>query len=53
VSRFLFNPLFWLIAVIVAWLIVITVSIAGNPEGARAHSLGSQLSQHSGELAQG
>jgi hypothetical protein len=52
VSRFLFNPLFWLIAVIIAWLIVITVSIAGNPEGARAHSLGSQLPQHSGEFAE-
>jgi hypothetical protein len=52
VSRFLFNPMFWLIAVIVAWLIVITVSIAGNPEGARARSLESGLTQHSGEFSQ-
>jgi hypothetical protein len=53
VSRFLLNPLFWLLTVIVAWLILITVSIAGNPEGARAHSLGSQqLSQHSGEFSE-
>jgi hypothetical protein len=52
VSRFLFNPLFWLVAVIVAWLILITVSIAGNPEGARAHSLGSPLSQDSSEFSQ-
>ncbi|WP_185845560.1 hypothetical protein [Kibdelosporangium aridum] len=38
-SRFLLNPLFWLVTVIVAWLVLITVSIAGNPEGARAHSM--------------
>ncbi|MET0237149.1 MAG: hypothetical protein ABW224_21040 [Kibdelosporangium sp.] len=51
-SRFLYNPLFWLVAIIVAWLVVITVSIAGNPEGARAHSLGSPLTQDSGEFSQ-
>ncbi|MFB9306085.1 hypothetical protein [Kibdelosporangium philippinense] len=43
-SRFLYNPLFWLVTLIVAWLIVITVSIAGNPEGARAHSM--ETTQH-------
>jgi len=39
VSRFLLNPLFWLVTVLVAWIVVVTMSIASNPEGARAHSL--------------
>ncbi|WP_168211419.1 hypothetical protein [Actinosynnema sp. ALI-1.44] len=38
-SRFWFNPMFWLVTVIVAWLVLITLSIADNPEGARAHSM--------------
>ncbi|CAM4133710.1 hypothetical protein KIPE111705_42220 [Kibdelosporangium persicum] len=38
-SRFLLNPLFWLVTILVAWIVVVTMSIASNPEGARAHSL--------------
>jgi hypothetical protein len=39
VSRLLFNPLFWAIAIILVWLVMITMSIASNPEGARAQTL--------------
>jgi hypothetical protein len=39
VTRLLTNPLFWMLTIILAWLIVITMSIASDPEGARAQSL--------------
>lgn len=38
-TRLLLNPLFWAIAIILAWLVVITMSIASNPDGARAQTL--------------
>lgn len=41
-TRLLTNPLFWAIAIIIAWLIVITMSIASNPDGARAQSMPAQ-----------
>lgn len=37
-TRLLTNPLFWMLTIILAWLIVITMSIASDPEGARAES---------------
>jgi hypothetical protein len=48
VTRFLYNPLFWAIVIILAWLITITMSIASNPAGARAQTLPTQqeISQH-------
>jgi hypothetical protein len=39
VTRLLLNPLFWAITMIIAWLIVITMSIASNPNGARAQTM--------------
>jgi hypothetical protein len=42
VTRLLLNPLFWAITIIIAWLILITMSIASNPEGARAQTLAPQ-----------
>ena len=37
-TRLILNPLFWAVTIIVAWLIVITMSIASNPDGARAQT---------------
>jgi hypothetical protein len=36
VSRLLTNPLFWVFAFIVVWIVGITLSIANDPEGARS-----------------
>ena len=41
-TRLFLNPLFWAIAVILAWLVVITMSIVSNPDGARAQTLPEQ-----------
>jgi hypothetical protein len=48
VTRLILNPLFWAIAIILAWLVLITMSIASNPNGARAQTMPTQpeTSQH-------
>ncbi len=38
-TRLILNPLFWAIAIILAWLVLITMSIANNPNGARAQTM--------------
>ncbi|MBP2320717.1 hypothetical protein JOF56_001102 [Kibdelosporangium banguiense] len=46
-SRLLFNPLFWAIAIILTWMVFVTMSIASNPEGARAQTLpASEVAAH-------
>ncbi|TCO58628.1 hypothetical protein [Actinocrispum wychmicini] len=37
-TRLILNPLFWAVVIIVAWLVVITMSIVSNPDGARAQN---------------
>ncbi|GAB3871794.1 hypothetical protein ACFQ1S_16005 [Kibdelosporangium lantanae] len=37
-TRLVLNPLVWALVIIVAWLMVITMSIASNPDGARAQN---------------
>jgi hypothetical protein len=36
VIRLVLNPLAWALVIIVAWLMLVTMSIASNPDGARA-----------------
>jgi len=38
VTRLILNPLVWALVIIVAWLMLITMSIANNPDGARAQN---------------
>jgi hypothetical protein len=38
VTRLVLNPLVWALVIIMAWLMLVTMSIASNPDGARAQN---------------
>ena len=44
--RLLTNPLFWVLAFIVCWILGITVAIANDPDAARAGLNTESLSAH-------